>query len=172
MKLTVETATNGYLVTDDERSAPLVIGGHDPIDAAWELLAEINERIGVIGSRHAVRRVRVITLPGDKWYPRDRNECSHDSIEGWGSEPNRRWWCPCGAEFALVHQGRAVADLVAQTEGQIVAPHAPPAFGSLPSHPACTHREITAYAVAATGEPVPFWSCAACGRRFEPIRAG
>jgi hypothetical protein len=33
MKLAVETATNGYLVTDDEGSAPLVIGGHDPIDA-------------------------------------------------------------------------------------------------------------------------------------------
>jgi hypothetical protein len=43
-------------------------------------------------------------------------------------------------------------------------------FGALPSHPDCTHREITAYSVKATGEPVPFWSCAACGRRFAPTQ--
>lgn len=41
-------------------------------------------------------------------------------------------------------------------------------FKSLPSHPRCTHREITAYHATESGEPMPFWSCAACGRRFAP----
>lgn len=43
-------------------------------------------------------------------------------------------------------------------------------FSPLASHPTCTHREITAYNVAATGEPMAFWSCAQCGRRFEPTQ--
>jgi|GEM_PF-5968413 hypothetical protein len=42
-------------------------------------------------------------------------------------------------------------------------------FSPLSSHPTCTHREITAYSVASTGEPVAFWACAHCGRRFAPI---
>ena len=32
----------------------------------------------------------------------------------------------------------------------------------------CTHRAITAWK-AEDGEPVDFWSCADCGRRFEPL---
>jgi hypothetical protein len=43
-------------------------------------------------------------------------------------------------------------------------------FSAPASHPACTHRQITAYNVASTGEPVPFWACAECGRRFEPTQ--
>jgi len=41
-------------------------------------------------------------------------------------------------------------------------------FSALASHPECTHRHITAHNVAETGEPVPFWSCSSCGRRFAP----
>lgn len=44
-------------------------------------------------------------------------------------------------------------------------------FSAPGSHPNCTHREITAYHATESGEPMPFWSCKTCGRRFAPTEA-
>lgn len=44
-------------------------------------------------------------------------------------------------------------------------------FSPLASHPDCTHRDITAYHATESGQPMPFWSCANCGRRFAPTEA-
>lgn len=38
--------------------------------------------------------------------------------------------------------------------------------------PRCTHRVVIGYDWADTGEPVPFWACAMCGRRFQPTHYG
>ena len=53
-----------------------------------------------------------------------------------------------------------------------VPPRASDEFSAPASHPHCTHRTITAYQTTESREPVAFWSCAACGRRFAPTAAG
>jgi hypothetical protein len=45
-------------------------------------------------------------------------------------------------------------------------------FDPLPSDPNCTHREVRSAYVERTGKPIALWSCADCGRRFVPRRAG
>jgi len=41
-------------------------------------------------------------------------------------------------------------------------------FFPLATHPNCTHRTIIAYQTTDTHEPVAFWACKDCKRRFEP----
>jgi hypothetical protein len=41
-------------------------------------------------------------------------------------------------------------------------------FSPLGSRPNYTHRAIIAYHATESGEPMPIWSCATCGRRFTP----
>jgi hypothetical protein len=82
MKLTIETARNGYIIRDDEDGFPYVIADDDPVDATFNLLVEVREMIGHIGSRYDERRVRVVIEPGDKWIgPEERAEIL-GTIEG------------------------------------------------------------------------------------------
>ncbi len=82
----------------------------DPADetaAARELLYAVLERFGPSSSRYAAERIRVITLPGDKWVPREGEACTHPWVEMWEYEGQRGWSCPCGAAFAPTSEGRA-----------------------------------------------------------------
>jgi len=78
------------------------------------MLAIVNERIGVPGSPRDGRRIAVIVLPGNEWFPPMRISCDHPWVQlaDYGSEP--RWWCPCGPEFGLVAPGRSLEDEVGQ----------------------------------------------------------
>jgi hypothetical protein len=70
-KLIIETAINGYIVRDlNDGSMPEeieVISSDNQVTSARDLLWVINERIGVIGSRHDEERIRITIEPGDKW---------------------------------------------------------------------------------------------------------
>ena len=44
-------------------------------------------------------------------------------------------------------------------------------LSSLPTASDCTHRSIAANHATESGQPMPFWSCTACGRRFVPTAA-
>lgn len=108
MRLTVEMAPNGYALRDEDDELITVVEDADEAEAARLMLWEVNERIGHIGSRHDAARVRIIVLPGDKWYPPTPESCEHPWVEAWGDD---HWSCPCGARFGLVSPGRSARDL-------------------------------------------------------------
>ena len=66
MKLTIETADNGYILRDSEGHI-YAIANDDPATATWEMLHEVLEQIGHIGSRYDEWRVHVSLVHGDKW---------------------------------------------------------------------------------------------------------
>jgi hypothetical protein len=43
-------------------------------------------------------------------------------------------------------------------------------FSPIAEYPDCTHRNIIAWQTADTHEPMAFWSCKVCKRRFEPTK--
>lgn len=71
MRIVIETARNGYVIRDQndgsEPESLITIAGEDSVDTTYDLLGEILELVGHIGSRYDARRVRVIIEPGDKW---------------------------------------------------------------------------------------------------------
>lgn len=100
MKLTIERAANGYVVRGDDRDdLAVVVGATDAAEAAQQLLFEVNERIGHVGSRYDAQRVSVIVAPGDKWSPGPGEMCDHLWVERYVLDGHPHWWCPCGSEF-------------------------------------------------------------------------
>lgn len=101
MKLTIERAANGYVVRGDDRDdLAVVVGATEEAQAAQQLLVEVNERIGHVGSRYDAQRVTVIVTPGDKWSPGPGEACDHAWVERFVLDGRAHWWCPCGAEFS------------------------------------------------------------------------
>jgi hypothetical protein len=43
-------------------------------------------------------------------------------------------------------------------------------FYPLATHPNCTHRTVISYQTVDTHEPMAFWACKECKRRFEPTQ--
>lgn len=109
MRLTIEMAPNGYALRDEDDELVTVVEDDEEAEAARLMLWEVNERIGHIGSRHDAARVRIIVLPGDKWYPPTPETCEHPWVEAWS---DGHWSCPCGARFALTSPGRSARDLL------------------------------------------------------------
>jgi hypothetical protein len=66
MELTIAMARNGYILRDSEGQVT-VVANNDPATATWEMLGEVLEQIGHIGSRYDEWRVRVIMEHGDHW---------------------------------------------------------------------------------------------------------
>lgn len=77
--VTIERATNGYVVTTDDgiRSVfaePEELGAPCPeATAARNMLWYVNEVIGEPGSRHDEWRVSISLEPGDKWISPDEH---------------------------------------------------------------------------------------------------
>lgn len=73
--LTIKSASNGYILQTDDgdlNNLPVVVAEDDgailgDVDAAAQMLREVLELIGPSTSRHAEKRIRVITMPGDKF---------------------------------------------------------------------------------------------------------
>jgi hypothetical protein len=71
VKVVVESARNGYIVripTDgpDEAELVIAIGENDVVEANLQMLQEVHEAIGHVGSRHDARRIFIGVQPGDK----------------------------------------------------------------------------------------------------------
>jgi hypothetical protein len=110
-KVTIERVRNGYIIGEEAEGQTFVVAEDSDVAAAWQMLSEVNALIGHPGSRHDGERVRVIVLPADKWLPAQPGGCPHTWVERnqWGENPPV-WWCPCGAEFALVKAGGSWAE--------------------------------------------------------------
>jgi len=72
MKLIIETAVNGYVLREEPmdemgRERLTVVASEDPTVATRDMLVEVLELIGHLGSRYDEWRVRVILEHGDKW---------------------------------------------------------------------------------------------------------
>jgi hypothetical protein len=79
MKLTIETARNGYILRDDEGCTD-VVSSDDPATATFDMLNEVLEILGHIGSRYDERRVRIIIERGDKWISPEEAQAIIDGI--------------------------------------------------------------------------------------------
>jgi hypothetical protein len=110
--LTVERVSNGFLIRHAPSARSIVVSddGHGRVHVAADMLAYVNETIGEAGSAHEPERVRVIVLPGDHWIPTDPGDCEHRWVER--LDPERSWFCPCGAQFQLEHEGRSLSAMV------------------------------------------------------------
>jgi hypothetical protein len=71
VSLTIERASNGYILreSDSEDPRPIVVEETDRVDATYALLGRMLEQMGHSGSRYDERRVRIVIEPGDKWEP-------------------------------------------------------------------------------------------------------
>jgi hypothetical protein len=100
--LAIERATNGYLVRDAAAGEIWLIADDDWFEAAAELLAEINGRLGSDGDGYDERRVRVTVEPGDRWLEANPDDCLHDRIFNRSYGASGLWRCICGLEFAPI----------------------------------------------------------------------
>lgn len=81
MKITVESANNGYIVRvppDDPEFAEqvIVIEDEDRAEAAMRMLWEVNETIGHVGGRYDAARVNISAPPGDKHHDQHPQRCA------------------------------------------------------------------------------------------------
>jgi hypothetical protein len=97
--LAIERATNGYLVRDSAAREIWLIADEDWLEAAAELLAEINSRLGSAGDTYDERRVMVTLEPGERWLAAKPEDCKHDRIRNRSLGASGRWACACGLEF-------------------------------------------------------------------------
>ena len=97
--LWIERASNGYLVRDAAANETWLIADEDWLDAAADLLAEINSRLGSEGDAYDERRVRVTVEPGTHWLPANRDECVHRRVQSTSGGASGVWACVCGVEF-------------------------------------------------------------------------
>jgi len=72
MILTIETATNGYIIrtppeSEDYAEYVEVVENDNPINATHDMLWSVLEAIGHRGSRYDERRIGITISPGDKW---------------------------------------------------------------------------------------------------------
>jgi hypothetical protein len=97
--LAIERATNGYLVRDSAAGEVWLIADDDWFEAAAELLAEINDRLGSSGDSYDERRVKVAVEPGERWLAANPDECLHDRVLNLSYGVSGVWACSCGLEF-------------------------------------------------------------------------
>jgi hypothetical protein len=97
--LAIELAANGYVLRDAALRETWVIGDADPLEAAANLLIELNERLGTVGRPGDERRVVVTIEPGDDWLRAHPHHCQHIAIRKLETEDSERWMCVCGLEF-------------------------------------------------------------------------
>jgi hypothetical protein len=97
--LAIEPATNGYLIQDSAAGEVWLIADDDWFEAAAELLAEINGRLGNVGDGYDERRVTVNVEPGDRWLAFNSDECLHDRVLNPSYGASGLWSCSCGLEF-------------------------------------------------------------------------
>lgn len=98
--IVIERAANGWIVRDGPNEETRLIAADDETEAMLALLADLLEFHGPSSSRYDRERIRVITLPGDKWRDVHAEPCPHTWVERWDYEGETRWWCPCGQSFA------------------------------------------------------------------------
>jgi hypothetical protein len=105
--LAIERASNGYLVRDSAASEVWLIAHDDWFEAAAELLAEINGRLGSAGDGYDERRVSVNVEPGERWLAANPDECLHDTVLNRSYGVSGVWSCICGLEFVPAPHPRA-----------------------------------------------------------------
>jgi hypothetical protein len=100
--LTVERASNGYIVRDSAAHEIWLIADDDWLEAAAGLLVEINGRLGSSGDGYEERQVTVMVEPGDQWLAANPNECPHTKVRNTSQGASGLWACICGVEFVPV----------------------------------------------------------------------
>lgn len=103
--LWIERATNGYLVRDAAVNETWLIADDDWLEAAADLLAEINDRLGSRGEVYDARRVVVSVEPGEHWLQANPAECLHRRVRNTSPGASGLWECVCGVEFTPVADG-------------------------------------------------------------------
>lgn len=85
MKIAIETASNGFIIhaplDDGDGDQLIVVASDDPAEASRNMLWEVLELIGHVGSRYDEHRVQVVIEHGDKWMsPEDwAKELAHEA---------------------------------------------------------------------------------------------
>jgi hypothetical protein len=97
--LSVERASNGYIVRDSAAREIWLVAGDDWLEAAAGLLDEMNGRLGSAGDGYEERRVRVAVEPGEQWLVANPALCRHTSVRNTSQGAAGVWACICGVEF-------------------------------------------------------------------------
>lgn len=70
MKYTIRHAENGWICeasTDEDTFEVVGVESEDEVEAFRDFLRSILNNYGPSSSRYSEKRIRIITLPGDKW---------------------------------------------------------------------------------------------------------
>jgi hypothetical protein len=103
VKITIERVANGYTIKDEPDGETFVVANNDHVLAAWEMLTEVNDRIGSSGDSDGERSMSIALLPSRRWLEFHRDECRHaKGVERWDDGGEMGWQCPCGQKFAPV----------------------------------------------------------------------
>jgi hypothetical protein len=103
MKITIARVSNGYIITDEGEGETFAVANSDHVLAAWEMLTEVNDRIGSSGDGDGARSMSIALLPSRRWLEFHPDECAHSqSVERWDYNGEVGWQCPCGQKFAPV----------------------------------------------------------------------
>jgi hypothetical protein len=100
--LIIERAFNGYFLRDASVGESWVIPEDDRIDAALDLLADINLRLGTAGTDDDDRRVVLGVEPGNLWLKAHAERCPHAVVRSASEAEADGWACGCGVEFVPV----------------------------------------------------------------------
>lgn len=66
MKITIDTAPNGYVLSVDGEYVQIISDEKGEVQAGADLLRDLTEHLGLAGSRHDEKRIYVTVAPGDK----------------------------------------------------------------------------------------------------------
>lgn len=82
MKIVIETVSNGYIIRDEGSEETVVVANADRVLAAWEMLVEVNYRVGGAGDADGERSMSIGLAPSRRWMEFHPEECRHvQSIE-------------------------------------------------------------------------------------------
>jgi hypothetical protein len=74
--MTIDRATNGWMLTAADGFTEVVQEHGTPEEAAAEMLRVVAEYLGPFGGRHSAQRVRIVIEPGDKHHDYHPQPCS------------------------------------------------------------------------------------------------
>lgn len=102
MRLRIERASNGYILTDEEADEAWVASGRRELEVLADLLDEVVARSRVGGEPDDPARVRVRIAPGKRWLEAQPDGCLHEVVTRESLHRTPAWWeCEvCAQRFA------------------------------------------------------------------------
>ncbi len=97
MRLTVERVSNGCIIRDHDERETVVVAADDPLEAARQMLVEVNDRAGAWRGDSGAEQP-VVAVEPDR-LPQHPEGCEHRHIAHWAYDGRKGWQCRCGISF-------------------------------------------------------------------------